>query len=367
MKTLKMKSLKNSLGGLLVFLAISVVLLIFVIPSVLLKIQGPEDLDTFDYARLTQEDFKQAYVAGTIYGIYDYYCDETTDGELSAREYLIDGGDYYYIGLRVKDEDMGPAEALMHASYDYLDGIDDGTALEAAQYEVEGTIKPMDEESIRILKEYLDWNTMDAETQATFLFYYLEVNEIGNYDMGGMIVLLVVSGVCLLIFIIMLIRILTGACQKQVKKYIEGTASPESTREKVEHFINSTQPVYGLYYNNQYICGQVGGTTFFKETPQLVWAYQSTTAHKYFYVITISKSYALTLGFADGSRYSMAVKKEAQVQELMAKLGEICPQLILGYSPELDAMFRKNLPGFLELKYSKTNTEQAVYESNWQH
>lgn len=366
MKTLKMKSFKSNLVVIILFFALSITGLCLSLPTLLMLIQGPQDLDTFDYTQITETDFDKAYVSGTIYGIYDYYCDETRDGSLSAREYLIDGGDYYYMGLRVKKADMEPAEALLSASIDYLDGVDDGTALEAAQYTVKGTIKPMDSESIRILKEYLDWYTMDEETRSTVLFYYLEVNSIGDSDLPTMIIFLILAAFFLLLADLFLVWSLTGKYQKEVNDYIQSSPYPDSTRNKIESFLSTTNPEYGLYYNSSYICGQAGSNTFLKDTPKLAWAYQSTTSHKYMYFITVSKSYALTLGFADGTRYSMPVSKEAQVQELIGKLSQLCPQMIPGYSNELDAMFRKNLPAFLDLKYNKVQAEQPAYENTWQ-
>lgn len=367
MKTLKMKSLKNNLIAIVLFLALGITGMVLAMPSTIMLIQGPQDLDTFDYSQIAEEDFKQAYVEGTIYGIYDYYCDETTNGKLSAREYVIDGGDYYYMGLRVKKSDMEPAEALLDASLDYLDGVDDGTALTAAQYRVKGTIKPMDDESRRIFKEYLDWNNMDEAERESFLFYYLEVNTIGNYDLVSVILFGIMAAVFFLLAILFIVWSFTGKYQKAITKYINSSAYPDSTRAKVENFLDTTTPVHGLYYNSTYLCAQEGSDTFFNETAKLAWAYQSTTQHKVYYIIPAGKSYALTLGFADGSRHSMSVNKEAQVQELLGKLSELCPQAVIGYSAELDAMFRQNLPGFLDLKYNKVNAEQTTFDTNWQN
>lgn len=217
MKSSKQKRRLSNLAAAIIFLALGIAGLYLSLPSLQMLINGPQDLDTFDYDLINQTGFDQAYVSGTINGIYDYYCDETRDDSLYTREYLIDGGEDYYLGLRVKADDLEPAETLLSASLDYLKGTDDGTALEAAQYTVTGTIKPMDSESIRILKEYLDYNTMDQKTRDTILFYYLEVGTIGEYSMQTIIIILTVSAIFLLLAVWFLIRMVIGKPQKKVR------------------------------------------------------------------------------------------------------------------------------------------------------
>ncbi|MBQ7925933.1 MAG: hypothetical protein IJ335_06515 [Lachnospiraceae bacterium] len=207
MKTPKMKRQKSNLVIALLFFALSIAGLCLSLPSLLMLMQGPQDLDNYDYAQITEPDFNRAYVSGTIHGIYDYYCDESQDGAIKAREYLIDAGDFYYMGLRVKKADMEPAEALLTASMDYLKGAEDSANLENAKYIVKGTIKPMDEDSILILKEYLDWDTMDEETRDTILFYYLEVGSIGAYSASLLTLILLLSAIFLLLGFIFIIRL----------------------------------------------------------------------------------------------------------------------------------------------------------------
>lgn len=358
MKALKMKSLKSTLFVIIIMLLIGGFMLSAGLPSVKSAAKGPVAWDSVDFSG----DVEGTYVVGTIQGIYDWYCEETENGKTVAREYLIDADDYYYMGLRVMKSDMDAAENLLEASIAYLDGEDDGTSLTKAQYEVKGTITRIPDDSYELYQQYLDWDNMDAETRDMFLPYYLNVNKVGDTDMSGAIMFMVLAVIFLGMGLLFIIWIFTGKYQKSIKNYISRSSNPDAAREKVEYFLANTPEVKGLRYNRDFICGQENGTTAFGETSKLAWAYQLTTTHKRNF-ITVGKSYSLMLGFADGSRQAVSMKKEAIAQEHLQKLMELCPQAVFGYSEELDKMFRKDLPGFLNMKYNAAMNEAQQMNS----
>lgn len=348
-----MKSLKSNILIIIILLAVGVWLVAKVSDPLITFLNKPQDLDEIDFS----QDLDGVYVTGTVYGIYDWYCETTDDRKTVSREYLIDGGSDYYMGMLVMAKDMDKAETLMNASYDYLDGTDDGTALEAAQYTVKGTIVKMPSDSLDLYQEYLEWDTMSPEDQEVFLPYYLEVDKIKGTAVSGMWTLLVLGIASLAAGIWVLVSVLTGSRQKAIKKYIAQSSNPDMAREKVEGFLTSTPYSHGLKLNRQYICGQNGGTTVFGETSQLVWAYQLTTTHKRNF-ITVGKSYQLMLCFLDGSRRSINMNSEADVQENLKIIADTCPHTIVGFTDEIDKLFRKDMPGFRALKYDPVIQEQ---------
>lgn len=342
-----MKSLKSSLLLIIILVAIGGFMLAQTMPSLFMMMQGPTALDSVDF----DGDIEGLYVSGTLSGIYDWYCEESEGTKTVAREYIIDAGDYYYMGMRVMKSDMEESENLLNASYDYLDGKDDGTALTKAQYEVTGTITRMPNDSYELYQEYLDWDNLDAETRQIFLPYYLNVNKAGSTDTGGAVILLIMGLIFVGLGLLFVIWSLTGKYQKKIKQYIANSSNPEGAREKVEYFLENTPEVKGLRYNRDFICGQDNSNTAFGETSKLVWVYQLTTTHKRNF-ITVGKSYSLMLGFTDGSRQSVSMKNEAITQEHIQTLSDLCPQAIFGYSEELNKLFTKKLPEFLELRYN---------------
>lgn len=357
MKTLKMKSFKSILFVIILLWGIAAAMAYATLPSLLNSFKEPISLDSVDF----EGDIEGLYVTGTVYGIYDWYCEEVEDNKTISREYLIDANDYYYMALRAEEDDMTAANALMDASYAYLNYEDDGTLLEQAQYEVSGVIKKIPSESLTYYYEYLDWDNLDEESKSIFLPYYIDVNNLGRYHMDEVIVMSVVCVGCFLIGCIFLIFVFTGRYQKSVKKYIANSASPEMAREKVEHFIQNTPEINGLRYNRDFICGHLNGTTAFGELPKLAWVYLHTVSHKR-YFITVSKSYSLMLCFADGNVQQAGMKNEAIATEHMEKLSQICPQTVFGYSDDLQKMYRKDLNGFLNLRYNQVQANNIGFD-----
>lgn len=354
MKSLKMKSLKSSLVMIIVMFAFGIVLLAIAAKPLGMIIKGPVPMEEVDFTG----NVEGLYVKVTLSGIYDWYCEETEGStKLVSREYIIDADDYYYMGMRVMKKDMDAAENLLNASIEYLYGDDtDGTGLEAAQYEVKGTIQVMPSDSLKYYHEYLEWDAMDADSQELFLPYYLQVNKVADTDLGGVVIFVILIAICLGIGIFLLVRALSGSGQKRIREYIAKSSNPDAAREKVEYFLNNTPVVNGLQYNRDFICGPSAAVTVFGETAKLIWAYQLTTTHKRGF-ITVGKSYSLMLAFADGSRQSVSMKNEECLQKNLQALSELCPQAILGYNNDLDKMFRKEFSKFLSLKYNTVSDD----------
>lgn len=357
MRSLKLKSLKSSLLIVIILLIVGAVLLYTAVPSMLLLVKGPTPLESVDY----DGDIEGLYVEGTLTFIYDWYC-ETTENSVKtvSREYIIDGGDYYYMGLLAEGKDMDKADALLDACTEYMDGTDDGSNLLTAMYTVKGTIVEMPKDSLEFYYEYVGYDDLTEEEQAIFLPYYLAVGNVGKHDLATAIALTVFGALAVFGGLFFLIRALSGKEQKNIYKYINASADPEIAKEKVERFLETVPEVEKLRYNSEFILGDSNGTTAFGETSRLVWAYQHTTTHKR-YFITVGKTYSLMLAFADGSRQTAAVKSELAAQQHLEKLAALCPRAIIGYTEQLDNLFRNNLPGFLDLRYNRPDTYEPAY------
>ena len=285
------------------------------------------------------------------------YAQETTDGKVSAYEYIVDADDYRYMGLRVSSKDFDKSEALLDASYKYLEGIDDGGLVFKAQFEVTGTIKKMPNASLSLYYEYLDEAGVTETERDVFLPYYLEVGDNGGNSNISLILLVGFGLIFIIIALILLIRAVTGKCQKPINTYIAASGNPEAATQRVESFLATAPAIHKLQYDQNFICGQNGVATIFGETPKLVWAYKYTVNNKQLF-ITVSKSHSVMIAFTDGSRYVYPVKKEAHAEEILAVLSQIAPKAIIGYNDQLEKMFRKDMNGFLNLKY---NLPQEVY------
>ena len=353
MNKLRKKSMKTTLP-LSIFLAIAgIVMIALSLPSITTGKQEPIPWEEVDF----EGDIEGLYVSGTLNGIYDWYCENTTDGRITSKEYIIDADDTYYMGMLVLKKDMDDAEDLMDVSWDYLDGYATEEELEEMQYEITGIISPIPTDSLHFYNEYIDWVTeADPTARSLFLPYYIEVNKAGAFTVGGAWALAAVGVVFVAIAVLLIVLALNGFYQKSIKKYIAASASPNMTAERIERFFANTKETNGMYYNNEFVCGQHGSSTVFGETSKIAWVYTHVTKHKS-YFITISKTYELVICFVDGTRHFISMKNEAAADLHLHRLGELCPQAIFGYTDELNNLFNRSLASFLNLRYNQQNTD----------
>ena len=326
MKKLKKESLLQFLPLLIIFFGLAFIFLVMGISDSSAVADGPTPLEEVDFSG----DIDGLYVTGTIYYIYDCYCEETEDNVVTRREYVIDADDYYYMALRADDDDMAAADALCDASYAYYIGEDDGTQLAAAQYEVTGVIEKIPSETLEFYHDYLEWDTMDAESQAAFLPYYIRVTDYESEAGFGFVaaIMLFVIGA------IFLILPLSGFCQIHVKKYIKASSSPEQAQERIRNFVESTPKVNGLRCNHEFICGNNNGVTIFGETQKVAWVHLHTITHRVL-LIPIFKNYLIAFGFTDGTKLLAEMKNKKAAEANLDMLQQLCPKAVFGYSAEL--------------------------------
>ena len=353
MNKLRKKSLKTTLPLSIALAIAGIVMIALSLPSITTAGQDPIPWEEVNF----EGDIEGLYVSGTLYGIYDWYCENTTDGRVTSKEYIIDADDTYYMGMLVLKKDMDAAEDLMDVSWDYLDGYATEEELAELQYEITGTISPIPTDSRHFYNEYIDWVAeSDPTARSLFLPYYIEVNKAGAFTAGGAWLLGGAGVLFVAIAILLIVLALNGFYQKSIKKYIDTSASPDMTAERIERFLANTKETNGMYYNNEFICGQHGSSTIFGETSKIVWVYTHETKHKS-YFITVSKTYELVICFVDGTRHFVSMKNQAAADLHIHRLGELCPQAIFGYTDELNSLFNRSLASFLNLRYNQENTD----------
>lgn len=363
MKELKKKSLKSVLW-ILILTAIGFIATLAVALPAALKLWGigVKDLNDLDYAaEMEAGTLDGTYVKGTLTAVYDAYCEETTQyNTLTATEYIIDAGSDYFMGFRVLKKDMEPTETLLTATYG-----EDEAAFHAAAFQVQGTIHAMPEDS---QEWYDDWfSYQDEQYQALAIPYYLELNIIGDEEISEVKhkadTYFAGAAVCLSIFVITLAVVLSGSRQKSIKEYIASSPNRELAAEKVEKFLSNNEYVNGLKYNAEFLTAQNGSKTIFCETSKIVWAYMKTITHKR-NGITTGHTYSLILCFYNGKRAEIVMGSEEQVKTHLKNLGETFPHICIGYSDDLDKMYRKDLAKFLDLRYNPAMATAQAQAAN---
>lgn len=353
MNKLRKKSIKTTLPLVIIFFIVGAVFIGITIPSLLTASKEPIPWDEVDF----DGDIEGLYITGTLYGVYDRYCESTKNGSAVSTEFIIDADDYYYMGLLANKKNIDKVEDLMDVSWDYLEGKATYEELEELQFEITGTISKIPDDSLRYYNDYInDVAVGDPDLRDSFLPYYIEMDKIGSFTWGTILAFCIIGGLFIFLGILFLILAVNGFYQKSIKKYIANSSSPEMAESRVERFFETTREINGMYYNAEFICGQHGSTTVFGETSKIVWVYTHITKNKS-YFITVSKTHELVICFTDGTRHFVSVKNEAVAQQHINRLSELCPQAIFGYSDELSNLFNRSIPSFLNLRYNQQNTD----------
>lgn len=351
MEKARKQSFKKLLPLMILLGIAAVALLALSVPGVIKMIQGPEDMDYLEYDE-SQSDggFSGKYVEGTVYFIYDYYCETTKGSSLISREYIIDADNTYYMGMLVKKSGIDEAETLYEACYEYMSGTADENAVYAAEYTVRGTIHAMPSDSEELYYEYLDYCGLSSEDQEMFLPYYLEVGAVGSFSVTATIIMLLIAILLIVAIIVLIVRWANGGYQKEISAYLAANGNSEMARAHVNAFFEATEGQGPIRCTQEFISAQDGAATMFRKAEDLVWVYKKTITHKRNF-ITVGHSYYLVLTFLDGKQHQILMKKEADADEQLQRLNEMYPRAVVGYSDELVKLFSQNREEFLRIRY----------------
>lgn len=346
----KYKGLKSSWFLIVLFLGIGIFMLGNSGKSLFTRaFSQPVTLDELDYSG----EIEGTYVRTTVYGIYGAYSETVSSktNSVKAREYVIDAGDYHYISLKARSGDLKKADALMAASFDYLDGKIDSDALEPYQFEITGTIQPLSSKSLQYYHEFFDWYQLDDEVKESILPYYVEIGEVAGMDNGTMWGLFAIGVAATGLGMFFLYNSLTGY-ERAVRKFLK--SAPDSrSEERVRDFLSHTQELHGLQIDRNFLFMLVGGAGYYLDLPDhVVWMYKRITSHRYNGIPT-GKTYGVNISFADHKQREITVKNEQQADEVIQALSSYCPKAIAGYSKDLDNLYQKNYNQFLELRYNQ--------------
>ena len=344
-----MKKLKMKLANPILILVIpqwlmALLILSLTLPTLLAFYREPIPLEEVDFT----DDIEGLYVTGTIYSIYDSYCITTTlDGELTSRQYIIDAGDYYYMGIYIQEDGISRADALMNATQAYLSGTSDGILLSDMKCTVTGIIRKMSSADLEYYHEALNWETLGSQTKQLYLPYYLETlnpaeDTIINYSGALLAAVVFLFLGFLLLALDYFMAAQFGRYRKEAKKYIRASSNPAATMQELRTFVQNTPAIHELRYNDRYICDIYGGYSVFGETTAIVWIY------KYF---PNPQSSSLIFLYADGTKQVAEVKSEAIADEHIYHLQPLCPQALFGYSKDLDTLYHNDWDAFLNLRY----------------
>lgn len=289
-----------------------------------------------DLNALQDKEIGKMVVEGDVYFLVDYYSYVEEGGEITEKDYLLPVGEQSFIGLVAETGDLTELDDIMQQSQEYM--MEERDVIEKSVH-VRGTIVEMPEEQLQYYKEY--YGELDWGGEEIFLPYCIQLNTIGRQEMWFYVVLCVIFLILVIAAVRTLVKSIKGDYEKMITDYCTQSGSYEHTLSKIESFYQMTRAVGGIRISADYCMFPDGKKTVFMESNNLLWAYQSTTEHRT-YGIKTGETYMLVLCTRGGDSYSLSVNSLEMVQELLKRIQDILPFVILGYSKELEQIFYGN-------------------------
>ncbi|MCM1058081.1 MAG: hypothetical protein NC517_10805 [Firmicutes bacterium] len=197
----------------------------------------------------------------------------------------------------------------------------------------------------------LEWSEQDFKDGT--LPYYIDVNlNLDTVKYGY--VALFAGGLALILWGV--VRIVKGAKGSYLKRFIFDYQSAGYTDAAVESDLASAA-CYTKHNDIRIgrLCTYYGlNSALPRAIPnnKIMWAYQNTTTHRTNGVKT-GTTYSVMI-FAEGFKnsFSIGVPDESTAQDVLRRMNDIFPWVIVGYSDDLRKMFNKDRAQFLQLRYN---------------
>ena len=355
LEELKKKSFKKSLPLSIILMIGGLVLAIWNATSAFYALAG--------YAKF--EDLRPEKIGGQLVEtdlniVFDCYLKQGTKNTSTNRTtynyywYIIATGDEYetdyrYMAIKVPTADAKKMDAIMDYYYDY------GMPAYNDAVRVTGKVKKLSGEYYDYFHDFFvddcEWSETDFEDGT--IPYYIDMNKSMDTVRYGY-VLLFLGGLALVAWgIVRIIKAASGSC---VKRFINDYQSVGFSDASVESDVASATS-YTKHGDIKIgrLCTYYGMNTAAPRAipnSKIMWTYQNTTTHRTNGVKT-GVTYSVMI-YADGYKnaFTLGVPDEATAQDILKKMNEIFPWVVVGYSDDLRKMFNKDRAQFLQLRYN---------------
>lgn len=341
LKELRKNSFKSSVGKFIITVFIILLSGFVVIDSTAYLKGGTKDLNS-----LTEEDLGNYFVSGTIYGIIDKFAakDTTYNYILTKRNgdyVIIPYGEESYIAMYLPQKYADKEEVLIKETSDYLTKASNSIE---GDFSVKGSLDHMTNEELEYYKKYTD--IYDNDTQKLFLPYILRVDMIGSisYSYLAAIVAILIASIIWLIAIITNL-IMGNDYKKPIRKYSNSKPEPALAIKELEQAYAEGIKInkkINIRFNDQIILiFQKKLCIIPKE--QFIWAYIINAKGKNGIVSKI------IFKTKEGQSYKIITNDNIVTEFIINKLKNFYPEVIFGYTADLDKLYKTDRASFIEL------------------
>ena len=350
-ETLRKKALKATLVWSIILMIVGLGLIIFRAQATFYTVFGYAEFEELEPDEIKGQyvDMEMTLNFGYFLERYEYKTNSTYRKTTDLYCIIMTGDEYStdwrYMGIKVP------------ASYEsQMDKIIDNT--DAGYYSepisISGRIRKLSDEEYRYFREVFedsDWT--DAEIDDGTLPYYIDV--IDNKIIYNILsVLVFIAGLVLIaVGIIRIVKAAKGETLKDLKKTIAEAGCTEASAEADYNAAQTFTKDGNIRVGKLFTYYISGATPKAIPNSKIMWTYQTTTTHRTNGIKT-GTSYSLMV-FVEGvkNNVTLSMPNEAVTREILRKMDETLPWVVVGYTDDLKRMFNKDRAQFLNLRYNK--------------
>lgn len=348
---LKKKALKSSLGITIILLLGGFGLAGYMASDVYYVATGYADFEQLEPDEIRNQLVE--YDMTVNFGCYleEYVEDETSYIKRRTTDlyYIVWTGDEYaeefcYMTVKVPASYERKMEEMADNTYN---------GISSEPITIRGKIRKLDSEEYDYFVESMkEAGWTEEEIENGTLPYYIDCYEENtNADVGYIFwfcagLLLVAWG------IIRLIKALNGSYLKKLRKDIEGAGYNEAVIEsdyKAATVINDKMLIKVGRLMTYFMSGSEVRAI---PNQKMVWAYQSTVTHRRNGIKTGTTYEVVIEVEGAGSAFSITVSNEEMAADMLKTINAMFPWVVVGYSNELNLLFRKERNRFLDIRYN---------------
>lgn len=363
LEELKKVSFKKCIPFAVFFILIGIVMVVLQAQNVFYTIFGYAE-----FTELAPDEIKSQLVEVDLTANFGYYLEEYEENTKTHRKtttslyYVIwtgdeDDVDYRYMSIKIP-----------YSYYKVMEQMAENSSNQMYSDPVHfvGKIKKLNKEEYYYFKDYFeDAEWTNEEIEALTLPYYIDcyTNPTGEKTVfclvffGG--IAFIVAG------IYRFVKGKTGGFLKKLREDIQISGYSDSyvesdyaAAQKITQMDDIKMGRLMTYYHS--------GAEY-RAIPhnKIMWAYQITTTHRTNGIKT-GTSYSV-MYYIDGCKNSttLGVSNEATALEILRRLDETCPWIVVGFSDEWKKLFNKNRAEFLQLRYN--TVEHTPVEPGFQN
>lgn len=311
--------------------------------------EGPKDIKS-----LSSKELPNSYVTGDIHYILDPFAEEVNDDNTTTDiYYVIPVSEKEFIGLHIDEDNFDLAKKISDETLEYIQGNISDTK---STLSVTGTVNKLEDEYLEYYNDYFKGaGFTQEEIDSTVIPYVLEVDYIGSFPKYYSYILITVVLILIIGMLIVFAKGIFGAYLSPIKKFMKQNDISEDKLE--EEYLKaipidtvSVGETHTFYFHNY--------QAEIVKNEDLVWIYREEYSRRV-YGIKIYTRNSLIMYTYNKKKLTCTMRSKYDIDSAIAKLCEVKPNIVTGYSDELLKCFNKDFETFLTIP-NKMQNESAV-------